>query len=99
MTDPAALLNGSYRPSPNLSAGSTSFRAGKRGVVRVTLTDVSEMKCGDGGRVIDNATFRWRSRYSPPNDGSIAVWLGLVVGPVMLSRLMRKKSFSLSNKL
>lgn len=68
-------------------------------MVRVKLTEVSEVKCGDGVRVIDKATLRCRSRYSTANDGSIAVWLGFVVGPVMLSRLKRKNSRTLSPNL
>ena len=46
MLVPAALLKGSYRPSPNARAGCVVLMVGKNGVLRSTPTVVSEMKCG-----------------------------------------------------
>src|SRR5439155_4997144 len=47
ITEPAALLYASYRPSLNLRAGSVWFGVTNEGVVRVRLNDVDQRKRGD----------------------------------------------------
>ena len=47
ITDPAAPLKGSNRPSLNFKAGSAWFGVTKDGVVRVTLSDDDQSKRGD----------------------------------------------------
>jgi len=58
--------------------------AGKIGVVRVKLSEVSEMRLALGVRVTAKAALRCRSWYSTANEGSSAVCSGFVVGPVTL---------------
>src|SRR5258705_8972453 len=51
ITEPAALLYASYRPSLNLRAGSVWFGVTNEGAVRVKLNDVDQRKGGDAVRV------------------------------------------------
>ena len=89
--DPAAELNASNDPSLNFSAGSVRFGVGKEGVLLVTLMDDAIDTLGDIVRVKLNARFLCRSMYRTPNEGSMAVWSGFVVGPVRLLKLNRTK--------
>ena len=61
VTDPPAASNASYRPSAKISDGSVWSGVGKCGVVRVKLSDDSEVKLGDEVRVHVSAAFRWWS--------------------------------------
>ena len=51
MTEPAAALNGSKRPSSNLTAGSVRLVVGNPGVERVMLMDDSRIRRGETVRV------------------------------------------------
>src|ERR1700693_5719042 len=69
ITEPAALLYASYRPSLNLRAGSVWFGVTNEGVVRVKLNDVDQTKRGDTVRVYVMTPFRCRSTYCTPKFG------------------------------
>src|ERR1700757_5547543 len=51
ITEPAALLNASYRPSLNLRAGSVWFEVTNECVVRAKLSEVDQRKRGEAVRV------------------------------------------------
>src|ERR1035437_8301605 len=96
MTDPAGALNASYRPSAKLSAGWVWFWVGKFGVERSMPNEVSEVMPAAGVRVYVRPKLRWRWKNGIANERSIAVWLGLVVGPSTLLKLKRAKSCALA---
>ena len=58
MTDPPEALKGSYKPSPNMTAGSVWSAVGNDGVVRVKLIEDSADNLGDGVRTQVRAAFR-----------------------------------------
>ena len=68
-------------------------------MVRVKLIPDSIVNVGDGVRVSEMAALRWRSKKPTANWDSMAVWLGLVVGPVTFAMVNRPNNCDLSERL
>ena len=96
MIEPAGVLKPSYRASAKFSAGCVRLSVGKFGVERTNPIDVSHVNRAEGVREYVSPALRWWSKNGMANEGSMAVWLGLVNGPSTLFKLNRKKSRALS---